>query len=146
MRISRRLSRISGGALLALLGGCGGGGSDDLPRQAISGTVTLDDRPLPHGFIQFQPVGAAGVATGGTVADGKYAIDRLQGPTPGDYKVLISSSSAPEAAAAEPLPPPGAPTPPKSDPIPAKYNSASTLTAKIEASNATPLDFSLKSK
>ena len=40
-------------SLFALLG-CGGA-EDDLPRQAISGTVTLDGKPLEAGSITFDP-------------------------------------------------------------------------------------------
>src|SRR5688500_7472783 len=101
MRISRKLARLSGVVMFALLGGCGGGESDDRPRQAISGAVSLDDRPLAHGFIQFQPMSEQGVAAGGNVTDGKYAIDRDQGPVPGEYKVIISTAQAPEASSAE---------------------------------------------
>jgi hypothetical protein len=131
--------------LFAWLGGCNGGQGDDLPREAVSGTVSLDDRPLARGFIQFQPVGGEGVAAGGDVTDGKYAIGRLQGPTPGEYKVLISSTSASGSSSAD-LPAPGESTPPPPDPIPAKYNTASTLTAKVEAGKEHTFDFPMKSK
>ncbi|WP_406694473.1 hypothetical protein V5E97_25705 [Singulisphaera sp. Ch08] len=146
MRTTHTLIKLSSLILFAAVGGCGGGESDDLPHQAVSGTVTLDERPLAHGFIQFQPTTAEGVAAGGNVTDGKYAIDRLQGPTPGEYKVLISSSAAPESPSAPPPPPPGASTPPPADPIPAKYNTASTLTAKVEAGKENAFDFPMKSK
>ena len=144
MRMSQKLVSLFSLVLVGLLAGCGGEG-DELPRQAVSGTVTLDDAPLAHGFIQFQPASAEGVAAGGNVTDGKYSIDRAQGPIAGDYKVLISSTPATEAEAGEP-PPPGAPTPPPTDPIPAKYNSKTTLTAKVEAGKPNTFDFPLKSK
>ncbi|AGA31255.1 hypothetical protein [Singulisphaera acidiphila] len=146
MRTMQKRIQFSSVILLTALGGCEGGQGDDLPHQAVSGTVTLDEQPLAHGFIQFQPMGSEGVAAGGSVTDGKYAIERLQGPTPGEYKVLISSSSAPAAATDTPPPPPGAPTAPRPDPIPAKYNTASKLTAKVEAGKANSIDFPMKSK
>jgi hypothetical protein len=108
--------------------------------------VSLGDRPLAHGFIQFQPAGGDGVAAGGNVTDGKYAIERPQGPTPGEYKVIISSTSASESSSAADLPAPGESTPPPPDPIPAKYNTASTLTAKVEAGKEHTFDFPMKSK
>lgn len=138
--------RLASGVLLIALAGCGGDQGDARPHQAVSGTVTLDDKPLAHGFIEFQPTSEEGVAAGGTVTEGKFAIEQAKGPTPGAYKVLISSSAAPEAASDAPPPPPGAPTTPPADPIPAKYNSASQLTAKVEASQANTFDFPLKSK
>lgn len=145
MQMRQGLHIFLSAACLAALGGCGGGSADGLPREAVSGSATLDDKPVPHGFIQFQPTSPDGVAAGGAITDGKYAISRDQGPTPGDYKVLISSSSGPEAASDEPPPPPGAPTPVAKDPIPAEYNSASKLTAKIEAGKENKIDFPMKS-
>lgn len=129
----------------AALGGCGGSG-DELPRVAVSGSVTLDDKPLPNGYVQFQPTGPDGVAAGGTITDGKYTIAREQGPVAGDYKVLISSAAPSEAASDEPPPPPGAPTPPPKEPIPAKYNAKTELTAKVEAGKANTFDFPMSSK
>src|SRR4051794_10320669 len=42
-------------ASLLGLGGCGG--TDGLPRQAVSGTVTVDGKPLKAGLITFMPSG-----------------------------------------------------------------------------------------
>src|SRR4051794_22210111 len=68
-------------------GGCGGAAGDNLPRQAVSGTVTLDGAPVSHGFIQFRPT-TEGPTTevGGEIKDGKYEIAREQGPVPGGYR------------------------------------------------------------
>src|SRR5438270_431670 len=82
------------------------------PGTAVAGSVSLDGHPLAHGFLQFQPVDDQAVAAGGSVTDGKYAIDRAQGPTPGEYKVIISSAGGPESPSASPPPPPGASTTP----------------------------------
>jgi hypothetical protein len=146
MRPSRNLVKLSRLVLLASLAGCGGGATDDLPRQPVSGTVSLDGRPLARGYIQFQPLGEQGVAAGGDVTDGKYGIDLAQGPIPGEYKVIISSAGASGPSSAEPPPPPGAPTMPPPDPIPARYNTESTLTAKVEAGRPNKFDFSMTSK
>jgi hypothetical protein len=132
-------------AALAALAGCGGGvATDDRPRQAISGTVTLDGRPLATGSIQFQPASAQeSVVAGAIITDGKYSIPRDQGLVPGTYSVSISSveSSSP------PPGPPGPSGPPSQGPqdlVPAKYNTQSTLTVKVEPGNAKPFDFALR--
>src|SRR6476646_606329 len=95
MREHAHLFRIVASAFavqLALnLPGCGA--SDELPRQAVSGTVTFAGKPLEAGLIMFLPEGAE-VATqgGGPLVAGKYAIARDAGLVPGKYKVTISSS------------------------------------------------------
>lgn len=142
-RVRAGLVGLSGVVLCVALGGCGGGATDDLPRQAVSGKVTLDGKPLARGSIQFQPVAGQGVAAGGEVKDGAYSVAREQGPVPGDYQVIISSTPPPSV---EPTGPPGESTPPPPDPIPARYNTASTLTAKVEAGKASSLDFALTTK
>jgi hypothetical protein len=132
-------------AALVAVAGCGGGGAaDDRPRQEVSGTVTLDGRPLASGSIQFQPSSAQeGVVAGALITDGKYSIPRDQGLVPGTYSVSISSveSSSP------PPGPPGPSGPPSQGPqdlVPAKYNTQSTLTIKVEPGNARPFDFALQ--
>lgn len=129
--------------------GCGTGSADGLDRRAVSGTVTLDGVPLAKGVIAFDPANESGsaVPAGGVITDGRYAIDASSGPTPGNYKVSIRSTDA--AAAADKKSAPGAPPRPgkaAADPIPAKYNSASELTAEIAASGSTTQDFPLVTK
>jgi hypothetical protein len=119
--------------VLAALAGCGGG--DALPREAISGTVSLDGRPLKEGVIQFMPAVTTtdgGTVAGGSILDGKFEVPRDQGPTPGQYSVTILSGGAGE----EQLPPgtmPGeGPKKPAKEKIPAKYNAQTTLTAEVK--------------
>src|SRR5262245_56431833 len=90
--------------------GCGSG--DELPRQEVTGTVTLNGKPLESGSIQFQPEEAAGqgvaVSGGALISNGQYRIKRAEGLTPGSYKVLIfSHGDTPVDEAA----PPGEPLP-----------------------------------
>src|SRR5262249_54495418 len=76
--------------LLTSVAGCGGG--DNLPRQEVNGSVTIDGKPLVRGLITFVPTSAE-VSTqgGGPVLEGKFSIPRMQGLVPGKYKVVISS-------------------------------------------------------
>jgi hypothetical protein len=151
--LESRFPRFVGflGLLLgAGLAGCGAGG-DDLPRQAVSGTVTFDSQPLAQGRIEFEPASPdAKIAAGGEITDGKFAIPRDQGPTPGDYRVMITSAGARKQGAdaapgAEPsnrgvvkLPPPAP------ELVPKQYNAKTTLTATVEAGGPNSFEFALK--
>jgi hypothetical protein len=132
--------------LLALVG-CGEDTipRDDLPRESVSGAVTLDGQPMARGTIQFDPVqgtqGPAAFAVG-EIKDGKFAIDRARGPVPGQYKVSISSRPpiviAPDQGPGER---------PKQEPekVPVRYNKKSTLTKEITGGATNAFDFELKS-
>jgi hypothetical protein len=122
------------------LSGCGEAG-DGLPRQGVTGTVTLDGRPLERGIIRLE---STSMMAGGEISGGRFDIPRAQGPIPGDYRVFISST--PPASSAEQLAPPGESTSPPPDPIPARYNSASTLSAKVESGGANSFEFALKTR
>ena len=76
---------------LGLAVGCSGSG-DDLPREPVSGTVTLDNQPLASGSISFIPVSGSG-GGGGAITDGKFSIAREGGLVPGSYTVAIYASA-----------------------------------------------------
>jgi hypothetical protein len=130
--------------LLALnLSGCGA--SDELPRQAVSGTVTFAGKRLDAGLITFLPE-TAEMATqgGGPIVAGKYAIARDQGLVPGKYKVTISSSGGGKETIVDTTNNmPGMPPVPSKEVIPERYNTASTLTAEVKAEGANVFDFDL---
>ena len=130
--------------LAVALPGCGESG-DGLPRQGVAGTITLDGKPLGRGVIRLESIaGPSPMMAGGEIVEGRFDIPKVQGPVPGEYRVFISSTSA--APSADPTAPPGESTPPPPDPIPSKYNSASTLSAKVEAGGPKSFDFSLKTR
>jgi hypothetical protein len=114
---------------------------DTLPRVAVSGTVTLDGTPLPEGVIQFNPTsGTEGPPAAGEIREGKYSIERPQGPVPGKYKVTISSR--PPVRINESEAPGGAPKL-KPETVPARYNTDSKLESDVPAGGASTLDFPL---
>lgn len=127
--------------------GCGGGATDDLPRRAVSGTVTLDGKPLEKGAISFDPevVPKDPVSVGAIIEGGSYEIAAEQGPTPGTYRVSIRAGGPGEAEASEDAPgmPPRRAAP---DPIPARYNARTTLRAEVTADGPNTFDFELTSK
>jgi hypothetical protein len=69
----------------------------DQPRVAIHGSVLLDGRPLPHGYVIFTPLD--GVGAGPIVAHvfnstqgvpiGSFSVPANQGPVPGHYRVDV---------------------------------------------------------
>jgi hypothetical protein len=128
----------------AMLLGCGGV-EDELPREAIFGTVKFNGEPLKEGRIQFQ-----GTAPGGAgIADGDYSISKSEGLVPGKYQVLIFGASA----QAEPTPAksgmPGDTPPPKKgakEPIAEKYNTKSKLTAEVKKDGPNKFDFEVSDK
>jgi hypothetical protein len=133
---------ILGAAVAASTVGCGG--ADELPRQAVSGAVQFEGRPLKSGMIQFQPDSPdATTAAGAGIVDGSYSIVRSQGLVPGKYKAMITSTSpSPEPARTSE---PGDPSPPAREPIPTKYNSNSGLSAQVTKEGPNRFDFELKS-
>ncbi|MBX6314854.1 MAG: hypothetical protein IRY99_18335 [Isosphaeraceae bacterium] len=131
--------------LVALaVAGCGGSSSDSLPREPVSGKVTLDGQPLAEGTIQFLPASEGqGMATasGGMIKDGSYSVPRDTGPVPGTYKVMIFSSGGGKAEAE-----PGKGVTLPKELIPPQYNAQTTLTAEVKKGGDNTFNFDLKSK
>ncbi len=62
-------------AILAV-SGCGHG--TDYSSSTVSGTVTIDGRPVAKGFITFNPTKQGqGPSAGGKIAEGKYQCERV---------------------------------------------------------------------
>jgi hypothetical protein len=128
--------------LLISLGGCGSG------RFApVSGTVTLDGKPLPNASVNFQPAESkdSGLASAGkTDASGRYnlrvVVNNASGAVVGKHRVSISTLK--EDDPTKDLPP--GTLPPK-DPIPARYNAKSELTFDVPAGGTSKADFTLTS-
>jgi hypothetical protein len=145
MLLRRSVGGLAAAVVAAAVSGCGGG--DGLDRQSISGSVTLDGKPLEKGQIQFLPdVNAQGAATAGMaqIEGGSYSLSRADGLVPGSYKVSIYAGSGDAESAAPETP--GAAPKIKKDLIPAKYNSQSKETAEVKAAGGNTFNFDLKSK
>jgi hypothetical protein len=148
----RHSVRASGGwlplAILVACAGCGGDVGDELPREAIWGTVTLDGKPIAHGAITFAPAAGQATQSGGVVTDGKFSVPRGQGPVPGKYNVSINSTTAqaniPASEASSGMPGYVARQP--VDPIPEKYNNKTTLSAEVKKGGDNNFQFDLKTK
>jgi hypothetical protein len=139
-----RLLIAAGGLTVS---GCWASG-DDAPREAVSGIVTLDGRPLAAGAIRFFPTGvnASGFAIpgGDSIKNGKFSIAREVGLVPGTYRVSIYSGDAtagrPKGVA------PGRFAQVAKEVIPFKYNAQSTLQADVPKGGLSDLRFDLQSK
>lgn len=123
---------------LGVLAGCGT--ENKLGRQGVSGSVTLDGRPIANGTIRFEPVAEDGVASGTTITQGKYDISAARGLPPGEYLVRISAAG--ESGVAEPLP--GDSSKLAEELVPEKYNTNSELKVAIKKGSNESQDFLLK--
>ena len=130
-----------------LLVGCGRGNS--LDRQAVSGQVTLDSKPLDRGSIQFCPeLAQGGIFAGTLIVDGKYDVPGDKGLPPGKYKVRISAAQ-PDTPPTSPKSQSGFATsspPPLRERLPAHYNANTTLTVEVKAGGGNVFDFALTSQ
>jgi hypothetical protein len=73
--------------LLLTLLGCSSDG-----RLAVSGTVTLDGKPLEKAAISFQPAaGSEGHSAGGQITNGKFLLPADHGLKPGKYFVTVQA-------------------------------------------------------
>lgn len=126
---------VIGTKCLVLLVICGCQRSSDV---LVEGTVTYDGQPVEMGSISFVPSVAKEQTQGAAITNGNFtALIR-----PGSKRVEIRAS---RPLKPDPRDPPNMP-PGREDFIPAKFNSASTLTAEIFAANENKLRFDLRSK
>ena len=128
-----------------LLGVLGCGGSDVV---AVSGRVMLDDKPLAHATVVFEPLSAqtnpGPGSTGTTNANGEFSLQLMtgkgQGALVGKHKVSITAyegggeapSSSPDAVFRKAL-------------VPTKYNAESQLTFEVPAGGTNKAHFDLYS-
>jgi hypothetical protein len=122
--------------------GCGG---DGLPRQGVSGSVSVDGKPLKSGSITFVPTEPDTPTQGGaTVVDGSYSIPSAQGLVPGKYKVVLSSGEGTaEKKVDSTNDMPGMPPVPAKEVIPSQYGAQSVLEAGVTAGGKNQFDFNL---
>ena len=142
MTLSRLVSLF-----LLTVAGCGPSGP---PLVAVTGTVTLDNRPLAGAQVTFLPPDStpgAG-ASGRTGPDGKYTLQSRNGAgvAVGEYRVFISKRLMPNGAEV----PPDDPTPPIRSParelLPRYSNLGKpVLSASVPSAGGT-FDFALQSK
>ena len=134
---------FAAGLCAAVLAGCDDGGP---PRSAVWGEVTVDGDPLPAGTITFTPA-AGGPRASGRISGGQYDLAAAAGPPAGPCRVAIVAADPDGPAPGEELTPAELAAlaenpPPPADPLPAVYNTASTLTRAV-APGPNHFDFDL---
>ncbi len=115
--------------------GCGRGDLPDLGY--VTGTVTMDGKPLEGAIVEFHSDAGGRPGVGVTDAEGKYELKYtggVEGSKIGPAEVSITTEW-----------PEGEPPEGESETIPQKYNSKTTLKETVEAGNNT-FDFNLESK
>jgi hypothetical protein len=123
------LTLVSSAALV----GCGDKGPKKYP---VSGTVTVDGKPVPKGSIVFANKGGGNAPDAGTIVDGNYKFEATEGVK----RVEITASR--EKAGINPAM--GAA--PKEEYIPARFNTASTLEANVTAAGPNTFNFQVNEK
>jgi len=141
---SRRRGFVLGvglGLAALIAAGC----NDDGPvRQAVTGTVALDGKPLATGSITFVPVGGLTAATA-EVVDGAFQTSRSTGPAPGRYQVEITA----EQPTGKTIPHPDLPGTTIEEVrgvVPPRYNVRTELTAEVKPDANDPFKFDLSSQ
>lgn len=114
-----------------------------MDRAAVSGTVTLDGKPLETGSILFTPEGL-GPTAGGEIENGRYDLSRELGPSPGPYRVQIQSWRPAGRAIRDEAT--GTTEQNLVSIIPRRYNERSELKVAIEQGTENTFDFALESK
>lgn len=139
-------------AMMAAAGGCGG---DGLPRQPLSGKVTLDGQPIESAVVTFTPTNTSGSSTSAAaeVKSGSFSISRADGLIPGSYRVSISSTKEvpakpsrkkeTDSVTGEEITPPSTTL---AEALPARYNTRSELTAEVAEAGPNEFTFTLTSK
>ena len=108
----------------------------------MQGNVLFQGTPLSHGTITFYSGGDPGTAAGGAmIRAGHYELLGAHGLEPGKYRVTLTSGEGeaftPADYAAGKVPPPA------KERIAAEYNTASTLSAQVEADGKNRFDFNI---
>lgn len=141
MRVLRN-SGLIGAVAACFLMGCGGRG-DRPDLGAVTGTVSMDGKPLPNVWVMFNPTAGGRTSIARTNEEGVYELMYLEGAKGaniGTHKVVIMTYHEDEieemklntGKSVE-------------DPILPKYNSQTTLTEEVkEGENV--IDFYLESE
>ena len=142
--------------LVSLIAGCGGRGDGySGPRGTVSGTITVDGKPLQQG-CQVMFIAAAGHTASGVVDEaGKYNLIYTDGEVPAvEYQVQLTAPISVAAQNADPGKMAQSMTLSKKSagaanelPFPSKYGSTATSTMSFTVKEGpNTADFSLSSK
>lgn len=128
--------------------GCSG--QSQVPRIAVTGTVTVDGTPLPKGKVVFTPAeGNASLMAMAQIVDGRFETPESFGPIPGIQRVEIISTDdggyAPDDEAAMERWVAGGRKPIKVVRIPPQYQKDGKLKAEVKTEGPNEFKFELAS-
>jgi hypothetical protein len=128
-----KIARTIAAAIILLLAGCGESG----PKTYwVSGTVTLDQKPLADGDVIFYPQNQTEPAAMGKLDQGAFRFRAVAGK----HRVVIQASRPSPTRK-------GATGRPAYDSIvPERYNTHSTLTAEVRPNGPNRFEFALQSR
>lgn len=122
---------ILAAASLVVAGGCSR--SDRPALSPVTGTVTLDGRPLGAALVSFTPQGPGRTSLGTTDTEGRYRLAYLRdisGANPGRHVVRITTATDDNGGR---------------ETLPVRYHRRSELSAEVGPGDNT-IDFSLRSR
>ena len=111
------------GSFAPLVAGCGGGGPDLIE---VTGTVTLDNRPLADASVEFQPEEGGSPSYGTTDENGRYELVYgvgKPGAMIGKHVVRITTYQMESTGEGDPTIVP--------ERVPPQYNSQTTLSEEV---------------
>ena len=134
------LSLLAG---LAVMVGC----SESGPQRAeVSGSVSIDGKPVESGSISFIPdKGNKGPSAGGPIENGKYRIPRDKGPVVGINQVQLSATRKTGKKIQDPTAKPGVLTDELVEAFPPEYNKSPGVHREIK-SGPNVVDFDVKAR
>jgi hypothetical protein len=139
-----RAISIQVAAAALTVAGCGGG--DQVPREAVSGSVTLDGQPLPDGQITFVPETGQNAAAA-TIGNGSYSIKRSEGPSPGAHRVMVTRQiPTGKKVPSDPEVPGSELVDQRRESIPPRFNQKTELKADVQKGGANRFDYALTSQ
>jgi hypothetical protein len=123
--------------LVLLTAGC-----DYAKPRGVSGTVTLDGKPLEEAVILFVPLEPGQKKTGAQIVAGRYQVAEEVGLWPGKYRVEVADdpplSSGPHR--------PGQTSRTKRRSFPHRYSINSPLTLELTSDGGNEFNFELESR
>jgi hypothetical protein len=115
--------------------GCGSGAPAGPKKVPVAGTVSLDGKPIPSGFIYFKTVASGEIDTL-PIKDGSFSGQTIAGDRRVEVSVLTKKTQDINGMKNEI----------SVDTIPEKYNQKSELTATVAPGGSKDLKFDLKTE
>jgi hypothetical protein len=132
--------------LVVLLFESGCQSKNPLNRKAVSGTVTVDGKPVPNGSINFEPLQSGGVGSGAVISGGSYRISEEDGLPPGKYRVTIVGIEGEAFAAASGKMPGDEEMPATKSLVPDNWNADGQHNIEVQEAGPFVFNFQIENK